>query len=142
MKKLLITFQTLSIAAIAALSFSATAGNTFTMNGRVVQLEPVSKTLEKDTSGAANRAKVTVRDLTSGQISVYADGLIITLKDAGILKSVLHDYPALTLQYAPGVYAYVKVPRDRLATTFDALSADPRVAAVHFRPVPVPIKPR
>ena len=142
MKNLLITFQTLSIAAITALSFSATAGNTFTMNGRSVQLQPVSKSQEKDTSSAANRAKVTVRDLTSGQISVYADGLIITLKDAGILKSVMYDYPALTLQYAPGVYAYVQVPRDRLATTFDALSADPREAAVHLRPVPVPIKPR
>lgn len=136
------TLQTLSVAALAALNFNAVAGNSFTMNGRTVQLEPAGKTLEKGANSEANTEKVTVRDLTSGQISIYADGLIITLKDAATLKTVLHDYPALTLQYAPGAYAYVKVSREQLAATFNALSADPRVAAVHLRPLPVKIKPR
>lgn len=136
------TLQILSVAALATLGFSAVAGNSFTMNGRAVQLEPASKSQEKGVRSTATSAKVTVRDLTSGQISVYGEGLIITLKDADTLNPVLHDYPALTLQYAPGAYAYVKVPRDRLASTFDALSADPRIAAVHLRPLPVQIKPR
>lgn len=135
-------FQTLSVSALAALSFNALAADSFTMNGRAVQLEPAGKSQEKSTTNAANHAKVKVRDLASGQISVYADGLIITLKDAGALKSLLQEYPALTLQYAPGRYAYVKVSRDQLAATFDALGADPRVIAVHLRPVPVQIKPR
>lgn len=142
MKNLLKTLQATSVAALTALSFNAMAGDTFTMNGRSFQLEPPSNVQDKARSGATPQGKVTVRDLTSGQISVYAEGLIITLKDAGNLKPVLHDYPALSLQYAPGAYAYVKVSRDRLATTFDALSADPRIAAVHLRPVPVQIRPR
>ncbi len=142
MKRISKTLQTLSAAALAALSFSVMAGETFTMNGRTVQLEPAGKTQGKAKNSADNSTKITVRDLASGQISVYVEGLIITLKEAGSLKSLLQDYPALSLQYAPGSYAYVQVPRDRLATTFDALSADSRVAAVHLRPVPVQIKPR
>ena len=142
MKSILKTLQTLSVAALAALSFSAMAGDTFTMNGRSVELEPAGKVQSKGKGSTAHQANVTVRDLTSGQISVYAEGLIITLKEADSLKSMLQDYPALSLQYAPGAFAYVQVPRDRLATTFDALSTDPRVAAVHLRPVPVKIKLR
>lgn len=142
MKSLFKTLQTLSLAALGALSFSAQAGDTFTLNGRSVQLEPAVQGQGKSKSGATRQGKVTVRDLTSGQISVYAEGLIITLKEPATLKAVLQDYPALTLQYAPGAYAYVQVPRDRLATTFDALGADPRIAAVHLRPVPVQVKPR
>ena len=142
MKRNFKKFHTFSVAVLTTLSFSVMANNTFTLNGRAVQLEPVGKSQEKGARSAANRAQVTVRDLTSGQTSVYADGLIITLKDAGTLKSVLNDYPAVTLQYAPGAYAYVKVSREQLATTFDALAADTRVAAVHLRPVPVQIKPR
>lgn len=142
MKRLFKTLQTLSLAALAALSLNAMAGDTFTLNGRSVQLEPAAKGQEKANSNVPRYGKVTVRDLKSGQISVYADGLIVTLKEANSLKSVLQDYPALTLQYAPGAYAYVQVPRDQLAKTFDALGADPRIAAVHLRPIPVQVKPR
>lgn len=142
MKRISRIVQTLGVAALSAISLSTFAGDTFTMNGRAVQLEPASKVQEKGINSTASHAQVTVRDLKSGQINVYAEGLIITLKDSASLKAVLHDYPALTLQYAPGAYAYVQIPRDQLATTFDALGADLRVAAVHLRPVPVQIKPR
>lgn len=148
MKTIFKTLQALSLSTLAALSLGAVAGETFTMNGRVMQLEPAGKAPDKakastaSDAASASAAKVKVRDLASGQISVYAEGLIVTLKNAETLKSLLQDYPALTLQYAPGNYVYVKVARDQLATTFDALSADARVAAVHLRPVPVQIKPR
>ena len=142
MKNLVKTLQITSVVALTALSFCAVAGDTFTMNGRTYQLEPARKLQDKTKSISTSQAKVTIRDLSSGQVSVYAEGLIITLKDVGSLKPMLRDYPALSLQYPPGAYAYVKVSSDRLATTFDALSADPRVAAVHLRPIPVQIKPR
>ena len=118
------------------------AGDTFIMNGRSVQVEPSSKTSHRGKHGTVSQGNLTVRDLTSGQISVYADGLTLTLREGGTLKSILNDYPSITLQYAPGVYAYVKVPRDQLATLFNALNADPRVAAVHLRPMTVKTKLR
>lgn len=129
---------------LAALSFSAMAADTFMLNGRSVQLEPARQGAQQSKSASVDKAqaRVVVRDLVSGQTSVYADGLIITLKNAADLRALLQNNPALSLQYAPGVYAYVRVPRGALAAAVNALNADPRVAAVHLRPVPLQIKPR
>ena len=136
--------QKISFCMLAAMSFSAMATDTFTLNGRAVQLESAAKGLPQSKSTAAGQtdARVTVRDVASGKLSFYAEGLIITLKSTASLKPLLQDYPALILQYAPGTYAYVQVPREALAATVNALGADARVAAVHLRPVPVAIKPR
>ena len=129
---------------LATWGFSAMATDTFTLNGRAVQLEPVEKSAQqsKSTSARQAQARVTVRDLASGQTATYAEGLIITLKSVANLKALLQDYPALTLQFAPGNHAFVRLPRSALAVTVDALGADPRVAAVHLRPVPAQLKPR
>ena len=142
MKSLLKKLQVISVAALGAFNLVAMAGDTIIMNGRSFQLEPMTKPQYRGKNSTASSINVTVRDLTSGQISVYADGLIITFKDALTLTSVLNDYPAVKMQYAPGAYAYVQVPRDQLAATFNALSADARVAAVHLRPLPTRIKRR
>ena len=136
--------QTILAGLLVTLNVSAMATDTFTLNGRAVELESVSKKLPqgKNTSPRQDDARVVVRDLASGQTSVYAEGLIVTLKSVDELKALLHDYPALTLEYAPGVHAFVGVQRSALAATVDALSADSRVAAVHLRPVPKQTKPR
>ena len=136
--------QKMSSCLLAVLSFSAMATDTFTLSGRVVQLEPTKTDLQQSKSALSRQvdARVVVRDLASGQTSVYADGLIVTLKRAEELNALLQDHPALKLHYAPGVYAFVGVPRSALAATVDALGADSRVTAVHLRPVPKQIKPR
>ncbi|MBP6718680.1 MAG: hypothetical protein KA173_07425 [Rhodoferax sp.] len=136
--------QKISSCLLAVLSFSATATDTFTLNGRAVQLEPSKTNVQQSKSASARQAdaRVVVRDVASGQTSVYADGLIVTLKRVVDLNAVLQDHPALKLIYAPGVHAFVGVPRSALAATVDALGADPRVAAVHLRPVPKQIKLR
>nr|WP_319564958.1 hypothetical protein [uncultured Rhodoferax sp.] len=131
----------LCLTALLTLATNAMAGNLFTMNGRVVELVPSSTVASKATT-AASAPLITVKDVASGQVKVYASGLIITLKEVGTLQALLRDYPAIQLQYAPGKYAYVQVSSAALASTFDALSADPRVEAVHLRPVPIRIKPR
>ncbi len=136
--------QKISLYLLVALSFSAMAADTFTLNGRTVQLEPLGKIAQQSKSASAVQAenRVMLRDLASGTTSVYADGLIVTLKSAADLNAVLQDYPALTLQYAPGVHAFVQVPRNALAVTVNALGADSRVESLHLRPVPKQIKPR
>lgn len=134
--------RTASAAGLLVLSLGALADNNFTLHGRSVQIVPSG-----DANGVAAGAprepgKVFVRDLASGQVVVYASGLIVTLKNPRDLQAVLRDHPAISLQYAPGVYAYVQVANDALAATFTALSADPRVAAVHLRPLPARVKAR
>jgi len=130
----------LCLTALLTLAANAMAANLFTMNGRTVELVPAGVATSK--AATATTPLITVKDVASGQVSVYASGLIITLKEASTLKALLSDYPALQLQYAPGKYAYVQVANAALASSFDALSADPRVAAVHLRPVPMRINPR
>lgn len=131
----------LCLTALLTLAANAMAGHLFTMNGRAVELVPAGAVASKAAT-AASAPLISVRDVASGQVKVYASGLIITLQEVGALKALLNDYPALSLQYAPGLYAYVQVSSAALASTFDALSVDPRVAAVHLRPVPIRVKPR
>jgi len=133
--------RTLGLGILLTLASQAMAGNVFTMNGRSVELLPSTTATNKATP-AGSAPLISVKDVESGQVKLYASGLIITLKESRTLKALLSDYPALSLQYAPGVYAYVQVSNAALASTFDALSADPRVAAVHLRPVPIRVHPR
>lgn len=141
MKKIVPLLRKLCLTALLTLGANTMAGNLFTMNGRTVALVPAGTGTTK-TATSTGDTLISVKDLTSGQVNVYASGLIITLKETNTLKALLSDYPSLSLQYAPGIYAYVQVSRAALAATYDALNADPRVVAVHLRPVPIRITPR
>ena len=144
MQVVLKTSKKISVCLMAVLSCSAMATDTFTLNGRAVQLEPSKSTMQQSRSASARPAdgRVVVRDVATGQTSVYANGLIVTLKKGDELTALLRDHPALTVEYAPGVHVFVGVARSALAATVNALGADPRVAAVHLRPVPTPTQLR
>lgn len=142
MNKLFPTFLKIGALSLIVLSLNATAGNRFTMNGRSVQLVASGNATAKTKATSTDEGRITVLDVESGQVSVYTNGLIITLKDASTANAVVSDYPGLTLRYTTGRYAFARVSSATLATTFDALNSDPRVSAVHLRPLPVPAKPR
>ncbi|TXT39650.1 MAG: hypothetical protein FD135_2082 [Comamonadaceae bacterium] len=131
----------LCLAALLLLGGNTLAGQRFTLNGQVLEVLPSTGVSSKAAS-ATGDSFISVKEMATGQVKLYASGLIITLKQASALKALLNDYPALHLEYAPGAVAYVQLPNSALAATFDALSADARVAAVHLRPMPVPVKPR
>lgn len=124
--------------------FVGAQSDSFLLNGRQVELVgPGSE------DGPAPRASaphaedtLTLRDLASGQVRVYASGLVLKLRQPGELPALLRGNPALRLQIAPADLAYVAVDARQLPAVFRRLSEDPRVADVQLRAIRPPLSPR
>lgn len=118
--------------------------DSFLLNGRQVELlVPGSE------DGPAPRASgpdaedtLILRDLASGQVRVYAKGLVLKLRQPGELSGLLRENPELRLQIAPGDLAYVSVDAQQLSSVFRRLSHDPRVVEIQLRAISPPLSPR
>ena len=118
--------------------------DSFVFKGRRVELLAPGPDAAWSSQASRPGAEKTValRDLASGQVRVYASGLILRLRQPGELPALLRENPALSLQIAPGDQAYVSVEASQLPGVFRRLSQDDRVVEVQLRVLQPPLSPR
>jgi hypothetical protein len=126
--------------------FSGPAGaqsDSFVFKGRQVELVapgPEAATVSRASRLGAEQT-ITLRDVASGQLRVYASGLVLRLRKPAELPALLRENPALRLQIAPGDLAYVSVDASQLPALFRHLSQDARVVEVQLRVLQPPFSP-
>ena len=118
--------------------------DSFVLKGR--QLEVITSgpeaAIASRASGPGAAKTITLRDQVSGQVRVYASGLVLKLRQPDQLQGLLRENPALKLQLAPGGHAYVSVEAGQLPAVVRRLSQDDRVVDIQLRALQPPLSPR